>query len=287
MSILDDLKNILKKDIKSCDDYLTKTANLVKHAPSIQRKKEEKETNLKIIEGLPVDIAEELAPILLSSEMNDDTFRKLTPKLPDISPFFIRSIENTSGSSSAYIAISTGVILDYGSPVNRSEWTEDVLSTISQYTKKIQQQEYLPARLDKINLKLGKMYLVAYESFIKSQKTILGVDQAAIQMRDVLDQTWGGLLNIAREKNKNKRIEVSALAFRKENDRKELACILTNEIFSNKRLIELLDDAYSLYRKLSDTKFGKNPLIEDNETLKIYYYQWIAFLDGISGIVES
>jgi len=112
-----------------------------------------------------------------------------------------------------------------------------------------------------------------------------GVDATAIQMRGILDQIWGGLINLARKKNTNPRIQITDLQFRKLGDRNTISEILNSDFFPKHKLSKLLDDAYKLSSNLSDRHFGKDPLNQDRDTLNLYYSQWISIINDISGIV--
>lgn len=287
MDELEKLENKLKADISQSDDYFDKTSKIVKAAPSIQKWKEGKETSLKIIQGLPKDVAEELAPHLLAwEEENDKVIKPLFPALPDITPLFIQTVESSSGSTTPYIVNATNTILSCECYVDAdADWIDGVTAIINEHTLKIQKEDYLPLRLEKINPHLGEMYKIANNSVIKSQNNIIGIDQSAIQMRDVLEQVWGGLVEMAREKNIDPTINMNNLKLKKTGDRDLVATLLSTALFPKLKIFELLSDAYSLHLKLSDRNFGKNLLTKDVEKLNLYYQQWNAILDGISGIV--
>ena len=287
MSDFEKLENKLKGDINLSDDYLNKTSKAVEAAPSVQRWKEGKETSLKILYGLPRDVAEEFSPIFMTWEDESDKVIKPNfPVIPGISPLFIQAVESSSGSPTPYIVNATNTIISYeGSGNEDTSWIAGVTAVINEHTIKIKQESYLPLRLDKINSNLGEMYKIANDSVVKSQNSIIGIDQSAIQMRDVLEQVWGGLVRMARKKNEDPKVNMAYLEMKKPGDRDLVATLLTNAVFPKIKILELLSDAYSLHSKLSKTNFGKNPLTKDFATLNLYYSQWITFLDSISGIV--
>ena len=111
------------------------------------------------------------------------------------------------------------------------------------------------------------------------------MDQCAIQLRSVLQQVWGGLLNLAKSKNTNPRINTNDLALKKVKDREMVASFLKSETFSKVTLVNMLKEIYDLYYDLSATNFGKNPLNSDFPLLKVYYGNWLSLLDAISGLV--
>jgi hypothetical protein len=285
MNDYEEVEKKLKKDIDQYDDILKKTSNLVEAVPYIQRLKEDKEISLKILRGLPIDIAEELSPSLLALEnKNDEAVKPILPVIQDISPLFIKTVESSSGSATPYIVNATNIAMDYQNPgLGNPDWIDFLFETVTEFIDKIQLEQELPNRLNKINTNLGEMFIKANESFVKSKNKIITVDQSAMHMRDVIQQVWGGLVAIARQKNLNQKVNVKIrLEIKTESHRRMVADVLANQFYSKTKLEELLNGASQLYYKLSDANFGKNILGNDIEKLTIYHSQWIALLDGIS-----
>lgn len=287
MGDFEELVNKLNDDIELSNDYLNKTTKLVEGVPHVQRWKEGKETSLKILYGLPKDRAEELAPLFLSWEKaSDNVIKSAFPVVTDVSPLFIQAVESSSGSPTPYIVNATNAALEYEySNDVIPEWVPKVTAVIDAHTQKIQQEDYLPKRLNKIYSDLGKMYEIAVESFHKCQAKIIGIDQSAIQLRGVIEKVWSGLVYMARQKNTNPKLNMKYLELKKQGDQDLVATILETTLFPKIKILELLDNAYLLHKNISDSKFGKNILGKDMTTLDLYYDQWITFLDGISGIV--
>jgi hypothetical protein len=290
MSDLDELEKKLQENIDKCDDTLNGISELNKIAPHIQKYKEDKTTSLRIIKHLPKDIAEEIAPKLLAWENEEDEV--ISPYFPVIQKtnpsLFIQAVNTSTGSATPYIVNATNSILQTPFEAdNPPEWIGNELSIIDDYTQKVQQKGYIPTRLNKIGQCLGDKYQIADESYIKAINGIISVDQAAIHLRDVLQQTWGSLANLARQKNKDQKINLNNLEFKNDHDRLKVADILANNYLPKQRLLDLLSKAYSLFKNLSDSNFGKNILGTDTKTLEIYHDQWIAFLDSISGLGSS
>ncbi len=287
MSDLDNLEKKLKRDVSLSNDYLKKASKIAEAVPSMQRWKDRKETSLKIVQGLPKEVAEELAPSLLTWEDENDKAIKLhLPVLPDTSQLFINAVDSSSGSITPYIVNATNTIFAYESSVDENtDWIAGVKETITQHTLMIQQEGYLPSRLQKINNNLGTMYKIANDSVLKSQNNIIGIDQSAIQMRNVLEQVWGGLVDIARKKNSNPTINMKYLEMKKLGDRELVATLLSTNLFPKLKILELLSKLYDLHQKLSDRQFGKNILARNLPRLISYHNQWITLLDDISGLV--
>jgi hypothetical protein len=141
----------------------------------------------------------------------------------------------------------------------------------------------LPPKLDKINRDLGKQFTVALASIEKAKTEISGVDIAAIHMRDVLQQIWGGLTLLARKKNskRNRNLE-----FKKTDDRIRIAEILGEDDSKKKKLVLLLDNMYALHLDLSDTDLTKNPLSNNLIRMNELFEKWILQIDDLVNILR-
>jgi hypothetical protein len=288
MSESDDLKKIITDRISRSKDTLEKTSKLVEMTPLISDQIDEDETALKLINTFPPDLVEESAPSWLKVEIERDRLLVAhIPTLPAIGEFTLRALVSSgSATVASYSSTGSNVISHYASPYSeRPEWVNKVGTILEEHTNKINQKNYLPDRLNKINIKLGDAFNVAKVSFNKCQNRMITVDQCAIQLRSVLQQVWGGLLKIAKSKNVNQRINTKDLALKREKDREIVASILETETFPKLTLVNILNDIYDLHFHLSATNFGKNPLNTDFPMLKVYYGNWLSQLDAISGLV--
>ena len=95
-------------------------------------------------------------------------------------------------------------------------------------------KEDLPPRLDKINENLGDMFTIALQNFEKTNIGLGMVHQSAIDLRAVLQQLWGGVVALAREKDpastKKHRFEMA-----KDGDRILVAeCLIVDDVESKK-----------------------------------------------------
>jgi hypothetical protein len=98
----------------------------------------------------------------------------------------------------------------------------------------------LPQRLERIQSNLGEMFKVAESSYEKAKGGILGVDQSAMQLRDVIQQLWGGVVNFTRERV-DKRYKGTRFSLRKEPHRNIIANALSVDDIGNKKLVTLLN----------------------------------------------
>lgn len=284
-----ELKKILSHRISLVEDTLKKISKLVSIIPFLERLKRDDETSLFLLDHLPDDLVEEVAPSLLIQEKETaNLLSYLIPKLPPLPPKeeLVKAVSSSaSGTASPYVFVTTSYVeacsvnLD-----NRSDITP-LVSKVDDYSQRVATEGYLPWRLDKINTDLGKKYNVAYDSYIKCKNGVGHVGSCAIEFRDVLEDTWGGLVNLARLKDHGNILKTNHFEKKNENDRELIASVLETKTFPSTRLKILLDKLESLCIKLSAKKFGKNPLNEDFQSLHIYFDEWIAILDGISGLV--
>lgn len=282
------LKRILSDRIAKEDEVLRRTTEWVEIAPFIQMQKEQDETSLAILNSVPEEIAEEIAPKLLQIE--EENNKIIVANLPDIpSPrvMAIKELSTTgSGTVTPYVSAITNIMIPYNPVAEKQpEWVKESIVIIGNHTHRVAQREYIPQRLDKLNPNLGKMCREAFYSFNRCQNGIIGVDVSANHFRDILQQIWGGLVSMTDVTNKNSNRNTKNLQLRKEGDRNLVADILATDIFPKRKLLALLSDMYDLYYNLSDTKFGKNILNRDFPRLKTYYTQWLTILDGISGLL--
>lgn len=283
----DKLKKVITDRIQQEDDTLKKIAKLIEISPIIQQQKDEDQTSLELINTMPEDFVEEMSGRWLSLELERKNFlEKIWPDLPEINPNFVPiSLTSASGTASPYITSGSNLVQSFILEERElPDWANHTSIIVNNFTSKVEQRNYLPGRLNIINSNLGDLFIIAQNTFRKCQNNIIGVDLCAIHLRDVIQQLWGGLTAKASSINTNKRINTSGLKLKKPGDRDLVAEILSKEIFSKNRMILLFSDLYNLHYKLSDTRFGKNPLNKDVVLLKSYYNQWLSLIDAISAI---
>ena len=288
---MDEFETLVRKledDSRQYQDMLNGIAGLVEIAPQIQHLKDDTEIKRALLHKVPRDKTKlKLNEFLKHEEGEDRILKPILPSITQVDKLFVQAVEGTAGSPTNYVVMATNAILENeASAETDNVWVYDVQKIVEEHTKNIQQRTNLPERLNRLNRNLGESFKVVQDSFAKSQNKIAGVDATAIQMRGILYQIWGGILNIARVKNINSRIQVDNLEFKKPKDRILVSDILKTDLFPKTKLSSLLDDAYKLSSNLSDRHFGKDPLNQNREKLKIYYSQWISIINDISGIVS-
>lgn len=288
MNEIDEVKKILQKRISTENDALTNIAKLVEIVPVLQQQKEEDEFTLNLINTFPKDYSEENAPRWLVLERENDML--ISDSIPTLSaiPRFAFQVLSTSssGTASPYITSGSNLISPFqANPGPKPIWFEPLSVMLEEHTNQVTQKEYIPIRLNKLNNNLGELFTVAWSSFQKCKNGVLSVDLCANHLRAVIQQVWGGLTTMAASKNADPKINTNNLQLSKKGDREKVSSILATKIFPKTKLISLIDEMFDLHYKLSDTRFGKNPLNRDFPLLKIYYGLWLSLMDSISAIV--
>ena len=96
---------------------------------------------------------EESAPSWLKVEKERDRFLVAhMPTLPTIGEYTLRALISSTGATvSSYSSTGSNVISQYRSTrSDRPEWVDSVANILEEHTKKINQKNYLPDRLEKL-----------------------------------------------------------------------------------------------------------------------------------------
>jgi hypothetical protein len=141
----------------------------------------------------------------------------------------------------------------------------------------------LPPRLNRINRNLGKKFRVAQQSYDKAKNGIVGIDQAAIQFRDVLEQLWGGLVVLIRKKEPRK-YNKADLKLNATGKRIAIECLAADTV-SKQKLTNLLEIVSKIHNEISETDFGKNPLTKDMDKLTEVYDLWTTVVSDIADYI--
>jgi hypothetical protein len=281
MTEQEELINSLKREIKDYDDLLKGIKDSNESVPSIQERKREAEAKLLLLEKAPSDFIAETGPRYFPSQLEDEG--KLTRMTGDFSgavkPLF-HFMNSTAGTSSA-----SEMAFHYLNSDNTwkkpPDWIEvaAAFSKIAEYKAK---KSDLPIKLDKINRDLGEKFLFTLTTIEKAKSKITGVDQATLHMRDVLQQSWAGLLELARKKSSQKLL---SLEFKKPSDRSVIAEILGEDENKKNKLVLLLENMYILHGDLSKTDLTKNPLSNDVARMNELFDRWIIQIDDLVNIL--
>jgi len=282
MNKLDKLRDIHMERIKRGKKYIEDSQKIIKHVSDVQRQIQSDEMALNLLSFFHEDVADKYAPMWLQKEENNNAyFEQIMPSFQDINFDRLSELPITT-SGTVYMYASSIYEMETSSNINYVDLSK-AKSILENYLQKLSREEYLPNRLELINTGLGEAFNIAIDSYNKNKAEVIGVDQVAIQLRDILQQVWGGLCDLARSKNTDPTKNLNHLELKKVNDRGLVAEILADHRISNDDLVNLLSDMESLHSTLSG--LCKDPLSNDSEKLDNCYNQWIAILDRISVLV--
>lgn len=284
MSKRDELERSLENEDKQYSQFLENIRPYVDLIPSVQARQNEVQAKKSFVENAPDEVIAEVGDDLLQNQVYDEQqARRFTPQ---VSPISVAQIDYMIGGTS-----SISLYFDILDTVNRFEgddlssgWAEPVKQTFTVVADEKARKNSLPPRLDIINQNLGEMFTVAQESVAKAQTQVLGVDQAAKQLRDVLQQLWGGLANIARVRGP-RTYRGTRFRYTRKKDIAFVAEHLSNDENAQQRLTRLLGIISNMASELSETNFMKNPLTADVDRLNELYQRWTVLIDDIVSIV--
>ncbi|MBE0573434.1 hypothetical protein IH575_00825 [Candidatus Dojkabacteria bacterium] len=293
MSEKEEWKKSLENEIEHYDDYLKKAKDITDLVSDVEQKKEEAETKLLFVNSMPEPILSELGGILFVFQKHDEEQLKLhLPVLPTITPETSRYMSTGTSTSSGYFDIiqtyrhSDAVIqsTEETFPAIDPESVSKVYIAFTDLADKKSKKTSLPPVLDRINKDLGSKFIVAQQSYEKAKNGIVGIDQSAIQLRDILEQLWGGLVNLVRQKDPRK-YKGSGLNLDTKGKAIVVANLATDEI-NAKKLTLLLETVSTIKYQLSETNFGKNPLTKDLDKLTKLYNEWMLVVTDIADFVS-
>lgn len=286
MSDSDELKKSLENEIHQYDDFLSKTKEYADIAPFVFQRKQEAEAKITFLDHAPEDFLSEFAPSMLLIQKNDEKqIATFLPALPGLTVEAKSYIASTSGTSTAYMSAAYGAVEYYSEQGQDTNWFSPVAVAFTDLAAMKSRNRYLPERLNRINAELGRMYVIANDSVSKARSEIITVDQAVMHMRDVLQQLWGGLADLANKLRSEEFRSIQHKQLKKENHRNVVArCLATNEDEHQKFVLNL-DGMAKLHIELSDTSIGKNPLSIDISRMNGLYDRWVILIDDLSNLV--
>jgi len=291
MSLQEEWKKSLEDEIERCNDFLKKSKDIADLVPSVEERKREAEAKLLFVRKMPESVLTELGkPLFIFQRHNEEQLRTYLPGLTPVDPAAKLYMTSGTTDSSYYLEIvqtyrnSNAVAhppYDTSFAQTDVESVEQVHTAFRELAEERSNKRTLPYMLNNINRDLGDKFVVAQESYLKAKNGIVGIDQSAIQLRDVIEQLWGGIVLMVREKDpkRYKGVELNL-----DNKGKSIAIdCLSGGIGSNaQQLARLLESMTTIKRQLSDTNFGKNPLTKDVEKLTEIYNQWTLVVSGVA-----
>jgi hypothetical protein len=295
MTDLEEWKQSLRNKITKRNEFIADIKELSDLAAEAEERNKEDEAKLFFVENMPEPILIEAGrPLFIFEKHDEEQQNKYLPDLGD-DVAQARRYMNRSGSTSSsgymelvevYRAYDSVTLPFKGLVVEvNTEPVQEVYSVFSDLAEEKSKKENLPPRLNKINVQLGDKFEVALQSYEKAKGGLAGVDQSAIQLRDIIEQLWGGIVNLVRNKDP-RRYKGVQLNLDANGKRIAVECLAPDDI-NKQKLTLLLETLYKLKGELSQTEFGKNPLSKDVEQLKDLYSQWLLVISDIANFISS
>jgi hypothetical protein len=285
MSDRDDIEKSSENEINLYDMALNVVPVLVDLVPIIEERKKEAEAKRDFAKNVPEGFIEEQSPKLRHIQLSDEqqlevnvnTFLKASR---DVKIKF----ENSTGTSSAFQEMA--YMAPALEPRRSSKDWKSVINQFNQLAQDKSRKSEIPKRLDELHEDLGKMFVIAQQTFIKAKNSIININLAASDMKNVLQHIWGNLVHYSQKIDPDKWDGIQHKQFKKQAHRKIASdCLASNDLDKDK-LGMLLDYMYRLHTDLSVTEFGKNPLGKDIVKLDEYYYRWITQIDDLVNLVD-
>jgi len=274
----DELKKAIQKDIESSDDALKAIKALSDIAPDIENRKKELGVLLDTVKKMPDEIAEEIAPRLLI--VHRDGYEQFQAKMPKIFQFDYSnlSVNSTSGTASIYHAEISSLYKSHPTET----WAKDSIASFDQLATEKATKSSLLINLGKLDANLPHLFSALVDSYEKSKSGIVGLDNAAIRIRDLIQQLWGTLVSKTKLKCGaqigNNRLELNKLSHRE----KVARCISNRDNYNE--LLIVLNQLSQLHLDLS--KPGKDPMFSDRDLLNDFYTRAILQIDALFAWID-
>lgn len=278
------IEKSLKNEIKTYDDFLDGTKEYVNLVPFVQERKKEAIARLTFVQYAPDDVLSEYYDQLYGIQIsNEEESKRLIPPFPlpsGTAKYIFGGTATTGSYSEIFFNVS-----NFNTNEVDEKWITPIKEVFSNLSEEKSRKDNLPKYLEKIQIKLGEMFQIAINSVEKSRTGVLGVDQAAKQLRDVIKQLWGGIAELARNKGPNQykkiRLELSRI-----KSRDIVVECLAKDTITGQKMTLLLQGMATIHAELSAGEFSKNPLTNDLERLNSLYSMWIILIDDIVGFIN-
>jgi hypothetical protein len=265
------LKDELCADLERTEKLMQQAKDISDAVPYLQDRRNEIRVLLNVVDGMPDDVSEELTPKLIGLyQPSKENFFRVFPDLPEIDTRLYSALSSTGTASVYYSAISNVKEEDVNLP-----WLFSSKSAFEELANDKSRKLSLIEKLSNIHPNLGEIYRSAVDSFEKSKANIVYPNQTAGQMRDLIQQIWGALVEFSRQKCS---LGIQGLELKKPAHREKVSSCLANT-GNEKRLSFLLEELYNLYFKLSP--IAKDPIFNDKTLLSNLYTNWILQIDDL------
>jgi hypothetical protein len=285
MSAKDDLKKSLGNEKEKVKGFLTYSVTIANLTPDAQRRLREIESEEKVIDILPNDIAEEIAGKILPIQLNQERKASLFyPQPSTLSDEAIQYMLNSSGSATVYVN-HINTFTGYEFQAGNYAWVEPANAIFAELAEDVNRRNRIQNRLSNLNPELGESFKVAEDTYEKAKGGPNLVYQGVMGMRNVLQSFWGELTALARNKNPGKTKKFSGLQRKKEEHRKIVAECITDADEDRRKLNYHLNILNGLYDDMSQTEIGNNNLADDIPRMESLHTTWIILLSDIVGFI--
>jgi len=255
-------------------DYANQITSLV---PLAQQKKEEIQAKRRSNSVIPKDELDEMAPGLLAIQRSDEQKTRLAlGGIPHATGFTLNVLEYTTASST----MGTAIVHMASIAPDPYPWLQEAITPFTEIAQQKATAGTLEMRLRRIDPGLGTKFEVEEVSFQRAKAGNLGIDQAAAQLRDLLQRVWGEVVQGARQveprKMGNRRVELGS-----ESNRDYVAeCLVRYDAQASLKL--LFDSMGRAHKDLSS--ISKDPLYNDVGRLINLHTEVVLQLDQAAAV---
>lgn len=285
MSDREEIEKSAENEVKHFDKALNEVPGLVDLVPIFEERKKEAEAKRDFAKNVPEGFIEEHFPTLRYIQLTDEQqLEGFTHAFTKASRDIKLAIGSSTGTSSAFQEMA--YMASVFEPCSSSEGMKPVINQFNQLANDKSRKSEIPKRLDELYMGLGEMFVIAQQSYIKAKNRTINVNLGATDLRNVLQQIWGGLVDCSPIRDPDKWHEIKRKQFKKQSHRKIVSECLTSNDLDKDKLELLLKNMYQLYSDLSVTEFGKNILSKDIAKLDEIYNRWIFQIDDLVNLVD-
>ena len=267
------------------DEFSETVMKLNITAEKAQEWKRDNEAEIEFLNAAPEDFIEEHAERLIAIE--EEEVKKIDYSLRglvDSERKMVFAVSSTSGTASVYLGLAHKAIEIPNADVNSMQPVIWLFGSIAEDKAR---KASLPEKLNKINPRLGEMFIEAGENVELGRANIMKVNKAMLDMRSVLNQLWGGIVNEYRIRAKNVQDKMQGKEISKHSHRDEIAEALAVDTQTRRAWTVLLDEINTLLIEISQTQEMKNPLNVDVDRLNEFYNRWIAQINDAVNLLTA
>jgi hypothetical protein len=192
MSKKKELEKSNDNTIKAIEGCIGQIANLADYVPILHERKMEAEANRLLLQSADnIEIDEVYSKLSLIQASDEKSFTLLSTGLAEATHILKNAVCSTSGTASVYQEFAYKLSPAISSPAFVA------YKTLADYKS---HKEEIPRNLNRLHDGLGDMFLHVHNVVYKAKNKVATVKQAVSDMRDVLNQVWANLANLA-EKN--------------------------------------------------------------------------------------